>query len=166
MTERDISKQIAAAEALKASLATMTDDAEAIRDTIQGETSLHECIAAVMEEITEAEISIAGLETMIGKLSERQSRVEKRLGRLRAAVEQAMVIGEITSFPTPGATLSLKSVPAKLIIEDEAKIPAEFWKPQDPMLNKKEIAVAIKSGREVPGAMFGNGGVTLAIRRS
>lgn len=166
VSERYLSKEIAAAKALRESIAAVIgDDEETVRDTIEGETGLHEAIASVMEAIREDQIMIEGLKAMISSLDERQSRLESRVARCRAAIEQAMQIGEIKTLPLPDATLTLKAVAPKLEILDEAKIPAQFWKPSDPKLDRKAVADALKAGAEVPGAMFGNGSITLQIRR-
>jgi hypothetical protein len=51
-----------------------------------------------------------------------------------------------------------------VLIVDEAAIPADFWKPSDPKLDKKAVGEALKAGREVAGAMMSNGGETLQVR--
>lgn len=164
-SQRDLAKEAAAAAALKEALKLETDDTEAIRDTIEGETNLHDAIAAVMDDIREDEILVAGIESLAGSLSERKKRLEDRIGWRRAAVERAMAIGELPTLTLPDATLSLKTVPQGLTIVDEAKIPAKFWKAQDPVLDKKTLKDALKAGDVVDGAQLTNGGQTLAIRR-
>jgi hypothetical protein len=164
--ERQLAKEIAAAQALRASLALMTDDADAIRDTIEGETSLHELIGTVMAAITEDEIQAAGLTAMLEKFVARKVATEERIARRRAAIEQAMTIGEIKTLALPDATLSLKNVPPGLEITDEAQIPSEFWKPVDPKLDKAAIKAALKDGRAIPGATLGNGSISLQVRRT
>ena len=46
----------------------------------------------------------------------------------------------------------------------EALIPAKFWKPQDPKLDRAAVAEALKAGETVPGASLSNGGLSLSIR--
>lgn len=168
--DRALAKQAAAARALKESLRLLTDDEDAIRDSIEGETTLHEAIAAVMDGMREDEIAVAGLASMIDSLSSRKHRLLERIDRRRAALEQALQIGEIKTLRLPEATLSLKDVKPGIEITDEAKIPAKFWKAQDPTLDKKALKEALaeaKANNEtIPGVTLGNGGITLQIRRS
>lgn len=164
-SQRDLAKEAAAAAALKEALKIKTDDTEAIRDTIEGETNLHDAIAAVMDDIREDEILVAGIDTMTATLSERKRRLEDRIGWRRAAVERAMLIGELQTLALPDATISLKQIPAGLEIIDEAKLPSRFWKPQEPTLDKKALKDALKAGEQIDGATLNNGGITLAIRR-
>ncbi len=102
----------------------------------------------------------------IKKLSERKTRLEYRIERFRSAIEKGMAAGELTSLKFPEATLSLRSVPPKLEIENEAEIPPEYWKPQPPKIDKKEIAETLAVGMDVPGARMSNGSQSLIIRRS
>jgi hypothetical protein len=92
---------------------------------------------------------------------------------------------------TPAGTVSLKAVPPKAIIHEEAEIPARFWQPQAPKLSLKDLTEALKareaalakplaladpSARSealrqvdetyspIPGAALSNGGQTVQIR--
>jgi hypothetical protein len=137
-----------------------------MRDTIEGETGLHEAIASVVALMREDEILMLGITEMLTSLEARRHRLEERAKRCRAAIEQAMNIGELTRLDLPEASLTLKRVPPGVEITDEAKIPAEFWKAQDPKLDKAALKAALKDGRAVDGATLGNGGITVQIRRS
>jgi hypothetical protein len=75
-----------------------------------------------------------------------------------------MQSGEIRTLDTPAGTVTRKAVPPSVLILEEAEIPAEFFKPQDPKLDKKAVAEALKAGKPVPGAAMSNGGETIAIR--
>lgn len=165
--ERTLAKQMAAAAALRESMAAVLgDDAETMRDTIEGETGLHEAIASVLGLMREDEILMLGLSGMIATLEGRKHRLEERTKRCRAAIEQAMSIGELTRLDLPDASLTLKRVPPNVEITDEAKVPAEFWKAQDPKLDRSALKAALKEGRAVEGATLGNGSITIQVRRS
>lgn len=164
-SQRDLAKEMAAAQALREALKLETDDSEAIRDTIEGETNLHDAIASVMDDIREDEILVAGIEAMSKTLDERKKRLEDRIGWRRAAIERAMAIGELQNLQLPDATISLKSTAKQLVITDEAQLPSQYWKAQDPTLDKKALKDALKDGVDVPGAVLSNGSQTLSIRR-
>lgn len=165
--EHKLHRQIRAASVLRESLkAAGDDDEDLIRDMIEGETSLHEMIDRVVLSMDEDEILVTGLEARASELSDRKKRLEDRIGRKRAMIEQAMVIGEIQKLERPTFTLSLRNTPPKLIVEDEAAIPAKFWKSAAPTLDKKALGDALKAeGAEpIPGASLSNGGVSLTKR--
>jgi len=164
--ERNLARETAAANALRQALMALTDDPEAVRDTIEGETTLREDIVSVMASIREDEVFELGLDAMIDKLAERQQRIQERIERKRTAILQAMVIGEIPSLELADATLFVRKVPRKVEISDEALIPSEYWKQPDPTLDKSALASALKEGKDVPGATLDNGGIGLTIRRA
>lgn len=171
MSNRDaileLERERRAAEALRDALFKMPGmDDETVRDTIEGETGLHEAVAEVVSLITETEVMIHGLAAKITQFNARQARYENRLSYLRAAVEQAMTIGGADTIELPDCTLSLVRRAAGLVITDEARIPAAFWKQPDPVIDKAAIKAALKDKQSVPGATLGNGSVSLAIRRA
>jgi len=165
--ERELSRQMAAAQSLRDTIgAVFSDDAELIRDTIECETGLHEAISSVMALIREDEIQLAGIAALLKSLESREARLCARVERCREAILQAMTIGEIKTMTLPDATITVRAVSPGVEIIDEAAIPAEFWKPRDPVLDKTRVRDALKGGIAVPGAAMGNGGITLSIRRS
>lgn len=160
-----LSKEMRAAMELARSLGDISEDLELKRDTIEGETGLHDAIGAALDLLTEQEIMRDGLASKIEELTRRKSAFDARIDGIRASIEQAMTIGEIGKLTTPTATLSLSKTAPKPTITDEALIPAKFWKQPDPVLNKSAINDAIKAGEFVPGVTKSNGGVALKVRR-
>lgn len=165
-SEHTLAIQTRAAQVLKAALLEITDDPDAIADTIEGETNLHEAIAKVMDGITEDEVMIAGLRSMTEQLAARRARYEARIDRRRNAIERAMSAGELTKLELPQATLSIRRVPPALLVEDETVIPPRFWISQEPKLDKSALKRALTDEEAVPGARLDNGGQTLSIRRA
>jgi len=163
---QNLANEAAAAKALRDTLATITTDADTIRDTIEGETSLHETITHVMALIRDDEMLVDGIDRMQEALAARKKRLQDRIGYYRAAIEQAMTIGEIQTMELPDATVTVRRVAPALEVIEESKIPAAFFTPQDPKLNRKAVTDALKAGQPVPGATLGNGGITLSIRRA
>jgi hypothetical protein len=156
-----------AARSLKDALAAIPNmDDDTVRDTIEGETSLHEAIAAVLADIDEDEMLVAGIGTMVGRLSERRTRLENRTEARKAAIQKAMEIGVIQKLVTPSGTLSLRNTPRGLEITDEAAVPFDYFIPQPAKLDRKKLKDDLKDGKDVPGAVLGNGGVTISIRRT
>lgn len=142
------------------------DDDDMIATAVEGETGLVEAISDAVDRISELKAHQTALEGQIKSLTERRSRFEDQEARIKAAVHVAMGQAEMRKLELPQATLSVRAVASKAEITDEAAIPAKFWKPQDPRLDKKAVLDALKSKEDVPGAILSNGGETLAIKVS
>ena len=161
-TADDLNRHAVAAASLVAAL--NEDDETLNHDMIEGETDFFEAIEAALEEIGECEIKVAGIADMVKRLTDRSNRANKRAEKLRGLIDQAMQMADVKSHAFPTATISTKLLPAKVIIHEEADIPASFFEPQPPKLNKAELLKALKDG-PVAGASLSNGGTTIQIRR-
>lgn len=164
----ELHKANKAAQAFKAGLLELTDDEDVIRDMLEGETDLHEIIAKALESIEDDQVMVDGCAARIDALSERKGRMARRIVEKRTLIEQAMEIAELKSVLTPIATVSIRNVLPAMVIQDEAQVPARFWKAQDPKLDRKalkEALDALEADETIPGVTFGNGGVSLTIRR-
>ncbi len=144
------------------------DDAEIVESAIEGETNLNEAIASVIDMIDEEEIVIAGGEAKIAAIRARIDAKKSRVEKLRASVEQALLMTGRESVNLPTGTVFVSKRKPGVVVENEADIPSEFFRtpePPAPKLDKKSLAAALADGREVPGARLDNGTVTLSIRR-
>ena len=156
-----------AAEILRETLTKLPGmDEETVRDTIEGETDLHGAIQGALDLLTATEVMTEGLEAKIKELNGRLKRYDDRKDFLRAAIEQAMVIGNLKKLELPEATLSLGNRAPGLVITDESLVPVSFWKQPDPVLDKAAIKAALKDKQEIPGVELGNGTISLTIRRA
>lgn len=162
-TQESLERQSVAAKSLIDGL--QSDDETLNINMIEGETDFFEAVEKALEEIQECEILQAGVAEMTARLSERANRAKKRAEKLRGLIDQAFQMAEIKSHVFSCATITTKKVPAKLIITDEASIPARFFVPQPPKLDKKALTDAAKA-EPVPGAEMSNGGTTIQIRRA
>ena len=161
VTKGEISRQSAAAASLIADLTS--DDAQLRHDMVEGETSFFEAVDAGLDEIQECQIMASGLREHIKRLSARLKRIDSRAERVRGMIEQAFAMADIQSHAFDRATISQKSIPPKLIVTDESRIPARFFVQQPPSLDKKALLSAVKDD-DIPGAALGNGGKTVQIR--
>lgn len=160
-----IQRQAEAARALRESLAKLGEtDPDLILDMTEGETSLFECIDALLLRIASDKALVVGTDSVIADLEARKRRVEKRIEFDRGLIEQAMAIAELPKIERPAATLSLANRPPALRVDDEAAIPAEFWTTGAPKLERKALTDALKSGRTIPGAALSNAAPSLTVR--
>lgn len=164
LTVRKVGQELSRAVEIRKALAEHADDPQLILDTIEGETDLAEACAVVWEETLEDETMITGINAMICTLQARQARLERSIETRRGIILMAMDRAGVGTIKTPLATLSVTVTPRKVIVTDEAQIPARFWQPQDPKLDRKALGEALKASEPVPGATLSNAGITLTAR--
>lgn len=183
----DPTKEAKAVAAIREAFQIGEEDEALVLDTIEGETSLFEAVDVVLERIANAEVMLEGLEAVIAKLASRKVRYETRIKTDRALLEQALSIAELNTLERPAATLTLSARAPGLTITEESDIPAKYWKPGDPKLDKKALtadlrerakalaalpedapqrAALVASLPEIPGATLSNGAPSLTIRRA
>ena len=167
--EYDLHRQTDAARGLLASLRDHgdADDLDLVEDTIEGETDLKEAIANALDEIDEWTVLETGLKAKIEADSARLGTIQRRIDRIRAAIEQAMVMVDLPNLKLATATLSISKRKPGLVVENEALIPARFFvqpDPPSPKLDKKALAAALAEG-PIDGARLDNGSVSLTVRR-
>lgn len=143
-----------------------SDDVELNHDMVEGETSFLEAIDFALAEIDECEITIAGCKEKEAEIAARRSRAERRKDTLRGLIEQAILVADLPTVKRPTATITVKNLPPKYMIEDEAAIPARFWKQPEPVLDRAALSSAFKDGEDIPGVGQTNGSTSLTIRRA
>lgn len=162
---RDSIREIDAALAIREGLKRLTDDDDAIRDTLEGETDLPTVISRLIESIEGDEGLKEGAKEAAARIKARAERFERRIEAKRALIQQAIEIADMkTPLELPAGTVSLSKGSPKLVITDEAAIPAEYWKASEPTLNRTAVTAALKAKTAVPGATLSNGQPTLTIR--
>lgn len=164
--DHSLQKEIDAARVLREQLRAIAgDDADVMRDTLDGETSIRELIGAACELIAADDGLADGLRAAIENLKARADRIARRQDMRREAILSAMQTVGFRSLETATGTLTVKSLAPRLVITDESKVPSEFWKARDPELDRRSVLAALKDKRAVEGAQLSNGGETLQIRR-
>lgn len=165
MADRKLQLEIEAAQRLKEKLiASYGEDADLLRDMVEGQTSLHEAIGHAALELAAVEGEKEGIEIALAKLKARLTRYCDRAQGIRDAIQVAMETAELTSLKTPAATLSVRASPQRLEVTEEAAIPAVFFKQPPPVLDKKAVTDALKAKQDVPGAVLSNQPPALSVR--
>lgn len=141
----------------------LSADDEAKSDAIEGETDLLEAIRSGLVRLTEIDVLVDGAKTLQKTLKSRVERLETQAETIRTAIGVAMEVAEKRRLETDIGTVSLKRLSPALRVIEESDIPPQFWKPQDPKLDKKALIDALKAKQDVPGAELSNGGVTVQI---
>lgn len=154
-----------AAQALLANIADIIgDDADAHVDAIKGETDLFEIVCDLVGRLATIEALCDGLSEHIKKASARKKRLEDQAEMIRTAIGAAMDQAGLRKIEAPLATVSVRKVPPKVLVTEEADLPAAYLKTKvEPDL--KVIGKALKDGLAVPGATLSNGSETISISR-
>ena len=153
-------------EYLREQLAAQYPDAdeETLLDTLEGITDLHEAISAVMRARLNDLTLASALKSRISNMQDRLSRIDIRAEAMKTAIVTVMDRAGIKKITDPEFTLSLRPVSPGLKLTNEALIPDEFWSPQPPRLNRRDLLITLKAGDVVSGAVLGNGGMTISVR--
>jgi hypothetical protein len=139
-------------------------DAETLADTLEGITNLHELLQEVIRSALADEALAAGLSTRISEMKSRHERLEKAAYRKRELALEAMNEAEILKLIAPDFTASLKQGGPVLDLVCQDQIPAAYWKPQPPKLDKQGLLQALKSGTIIEGAAIAAPKVQLSVR--
>lgn len=165
---RELDKQATAAKALLDSIRSVdpTDEILAL-DAVEGETDLFEVVDAILLRRAATLALAEGTKAAVADLQQRQKRFEERAAYDRTLIEQALALAELKTVQRPVATLTMADRKPSLVITTEADIPARYWKPGAPTLDRKALAADLAElgdGEVIPGAVLSNGAPTLTIR--
>jgi hypothetical protein len=139
-------------------------DDETLFDTLEGASTLPEQLQVLIRSALDDESLVEALKIRMGDMRARVTRLEGRAERKRALAAEVMRETGLPRVNAPDFTASTRPVPPGLVVQDEAAIPADYWVPQPPKLNRQGLLSALKAGTAVPGAGLSNGGSTLAVR--
>lgn len=139
-------------------------DEQTLCDTLEGLTNLYEMLATVVRSQQEDRVLSDALRARIEEMQERFRRFNHKVEKKRDLVATVMERARIDKVVAPDFTVSLRQVPRSAVILDEGVIPAEFWKPQPPKLDRKSLLEHLKDGEHVTGACLDNGGRTISVR--
>lgn len=142
----------------------LEEDERLYLDTLEGETDLFAWCRRLLEKIEDDEGVQSNLSEQIADRTVRKQRAAERVKSARTAIMALLQCARLDKLTLPEATISVRDVPPKAIVTDEAAVPDDFCK-----FTRKPDMAAIKAGVEsgaaVPGVSFDNGGTTLTIRR-
>jgi hypothetical protein len=139
-------------------------DEETLADTLEGITNLHEMIAAAIRSALVDEALQTGLRTRLEEMRRRLERLEDRSAKKRQLALEAMCEVGLKKLEQPDFTASARAGPFSLVVVSEGQIPAKYWVPQPPKLDRQSLLADLKRGAVIPGAGVGNPKPCLAVR--
>src|SRR4029079_12506937 len=139
-------------------------DADTLRDTLEGITSIHEMIAAIIRSALVDEALQLGLRTRIEDMRQRLSRLAERGLKKRQLALEAMNEVGLKKLEQPDFTASARLGAPSLVVNSERDVPTSYWIPQPSKLNRQALTSNLRRGNEVPGACLGNSAPILTVR--
>ena len=103
-----------------------SDDEQLKLDTLEGETRLFELTRYLLERIEEDEGAIKELNEQIEARQSRKVAAGNRIKRRRQTIEALLDCARLDKLTLPEATISVRAVPPKAVVTDEAAVPDEF----------------------------------------
>jgi hypothetical protein len=139
-------------------------DEQALADTVEGLTDLHEIIAAIVRAALTDEALATGLKGRIAEMQDRLERLQDCAAKRRQIAKDVMVELDLKKITAPDFTVSIRpGIPALLVL-DEAAVPSIYWEARGPRLNRQELLNELKDGAEVSGVALSNPEPVLSVR--
>ena len=139
-------------------------DEETLADTVEGLTDLHDIIAAIIRSALSDEALADGLRHRINEMQDRLARFEDRASIRRHIARDAMQKTEIKRITAPDFTISLRPGSPSLAIIDESAIPAAYWEPLEPRLDRQALLAELKMGNKISGVQLSEAEHVLSVR--
>ena len=141
----------------------LTDDEQLRADMLEGSTDLVEYLRQLETSRAQAAAMVEAIASMLEAWKQRMVRHERRVEALRAMMLQLLQAARLKKLELPEATLSVKLGVPRVFINDEAALPAEFWRvKREP--DRQKIKQALAELKPVPGATLTNAEDVLAVR--
>lgn len=148
--------------ALLAEFPELADDEQALADTLEGEASAPDLVAAFIRDARHDEALADALHTMQSDMGKRKLRLALRAERRREAALKLLNLLGLRKLEQPDFTASIRAVPPRVEILDEAALPDSLCKiTRSP--DKAAIKTALATG-PITGAQMSNGGEALTVR--
>lgn len=162
----DLRHELAKHQALRGRLlADIPDlDAQTLADTLEGISDLKEMLSELIRSALEDEAFADGLSTRLADMKARHERLDTRARRKRQLALQTMVDADIGMITEADFTASLRQGAPNLDVVSEDAIPAAYWKPQPPKLDKQGLLAALKAGTAIEGVTLATGQTQLSVR--
>jgi Siphovirus Gp157 len=139
-------------------------DEQALADTVEGLTDLHEILTAVIRAALADQALASGLEGRIGEMQARRDRLQDRAAKRRQIAKDVMVELDLKKLSAPDFTASIRPGTPALMVIDEAAVPSIYWEPREPRLNRQGLVTDLKQGAEIAGVTLSNPEPVLSVR--
>jgi Siphovirus Gp157 len=139
-------------------------DEQALADTVEGLTDVHEILSAIVRAALADEALATGLKGRIAEMEDRLHRLQDRAAKRRQVAKDVMVELDLKKIEAPDFTVSIRPGMPALMVIDEAAVPSIYWEPRDPKLNRQGLIADLKQGAEITGVALSNPEPVLSVR--
>lgn len=130
---------------LKDMASDVTLDQQMINDTLESVAfEFEEKADGYAKVIKMLEGDADAIDKEIKRLTAIKNTVNNNIKSIKSNLEKAMLVTGKTKFKTVLFGYGIQKNPASVVIDDESKIPQEYWKPQEPVLDKKALGTFLK----------------------
>ena len=124
------------------------DTLEAIEGEIEDKADGY---AKVLKELTG---KINMLDDEINRLQAMKKVMKNNMDRIKNSLEKSMVVTGKKKFKTALFSFGIQKNPAAVSVLNESAVPEQFWKPQDPVLDKKGLLAYLKENGDTEYAVI------------
>lgn len=124
------------------------DTLEAIEGEIEDKADGY---AKVLKELTG---KINMLDDEIERLQGMKKVIKNNMDRIKNSLEKSMVVTGKKKFKTALFSFGIQKNPAAVSVLNESAVPEQFWKPQDPVLDKKGLLAYLKENGDTEYAVI------------
>lgn len=120
-------------------------DSELLADTLEGiEGSIEEKAEACAKIMKELAGESAAIQTEIDRLANRARLMDNNAKRLKERIYQAMLVTGKRKLKTMLFSFNIQKNTPSLVIDQEDRIPKEYWVKQEPKLDKPALKKWLK----------------------
>jgi hypothetical protein len=139
-------------------------DEETLADTLEGITDLHQMIAAVIRSALVDDALSTGLRKRLDDMKARLARLEERGTKKRQLALEVMEEIGLSKLQEPDFTASTRAGSASLVVKSEDDVPAPYWIPRPPRMDRQALLGELKRGADIPGVQLNNPKPVLVVR--
>ena len=115
-------------------------DPQTFADTLEGlGGEIEDKADGYAKVIAELNSEATKLKAEIDRLTARKRAIEQNVTRMKDSLKQAMLMTGKTKFKTDLFSFNIQNNPPRVVIDDYAKIPAEFLIVQEPKIDSRAI---------------------------
>lgn len=125
------------------------DQALELLESMQG--AIQEKAKNVAMVIRNMETTSEAIQNAITDMTARRKSIDRKIEWMKNYLLENMERTGISKIESPYFVIALRDNPESLIVESDAEIPPEYFKPQDPVLDKAGLKKDMQLGVIVPG---------------
>lgn len=125
------------------------DDADFLRDFLEGETDLFRIIGRIHEQIARDQEMLVGIKERKANLKERETRISSRVDASKAMIGKFLRAANLTKFEMPEVTYSVRDGKPGLVVVDPSAVPPEYQR-NKPEPDKAAINEAFAQTEALP----------------